>query len=144
MRCWNRAITTSIMLLASACGSASSQQPDSSNPAHCVAAFAYGRGLALGGKRRDLDLAVQSTARALFEGKKMKASGTFTSGRREGAAFFDTYGRNGQVMMPLLVECAKRQDADPAYRSLNQRGILMAAARKADTACQSDAKCRTQ
>jgi hypothetical protein len=123
------------------CGTASSQIPDSSKPGHCVAAFHYGRELALAGPNAKMSLAIQSTARALFEGKRMQVNGTFATGERQGAALLKAHGHDSVVMMPLLLACAKKQDADPLYRSLNDSGQLMAAARKTDPACRSDMAC---
>lgn len=134
--------STPLLLLLGACGTASAVTPNSSDPAHCVAAFSYGRTLAAGGKSPDIALSVQSTARAIFEGKKIKANGAFETGEREGTALLAQFGKDEKVMMGLLLDCAKHQDADPAYRALNESGQLMAAARKVDPACQSNAECR--
>ena len=124
-----------------ACGTASSETPNSSKPAHCIAAFNYGRQLALAGPSPKLSLAVQSTARALFVGKRLEANGTFATGEKEGAVLLKDHGHDPDIMMPLLLECSKRQDADPAYQAMNDNGQLMAAARKTDPACRSDAAC---
>lgn len=71
-------------LMLGACGAASASPPDSSKPAHCIAAFHYGRTIALRGHPADVSLAVQSTARSIYEGRKLTAEGKFSDGQREG------------------------------------------------------------
>lgn len=127
-----------------ACGVANASAPDSGNPAHCLAAFHYARTIALRGQPSDVDLAVQSTARGLYEGLKLKARGAFDGGRTEGEALLSEQAGNGKAMVSLMLDCAKRQDADAEYRKLNESGALMAAARKADPACKQDTTCRSR
>ena len=134
-------VAVSALIGLSACGTASSSPLDSFNHAHCVAAFYYGRQIALGGPKPNLELAVQSTARFLFEGKRMEADGTLQTSEMESAAVLSAHGRDTEAMTHLLLDCARRQDADPAYRALNETGQLMAAARKTDPACKSDRVC---
>lgn len=134
-------VAVSALVGLSACGTASSSPLDSSNHAHCVAAFFYARQIALGGPKPNLELAVQSTARSLFEGKRMKADGTLQASQMESAAVLSAHGRDTEAMTHLLLDCAKRQDADPAYQALDETGQLMAAARKTDPACKSDQVC---
>ena len=131
-------------LMLGACGAASASPPDSSKPAHCIAAFHYGRTIALRGQPADVSLAVQSTARSIYEGRKLKAEGQFADGQREGERLLADNAANDKVMMSLLRDCLTRQDADPAYRELNESGALMTAARKVDPACREDAACRSR
>lgn len=131
-------------LLLGACGAASASAPTSSNPAHCMAAFHYGRTIALRGQPADVSLAVQSTARSIYEGRKLKARGQFDSGRSESESLLAENAKNEKVMMSLLGDCLTQQDADPDYRALNESGALMAAARKVDPACREDAACRSR
>ncbi|MBR2174321.1 hypothetical protein [Sphingopyxis sp.] len=136
-------ITTLVLSgVVGACGTATAVTPDSTNPAHCVAAFAYGRSINAGAKVPDVALSVESTARALFEGKRMKVDGTFEAGGREGEEFYATYGKDGDAMLKLAYECGKRQDLDPNFRAMNDSGALMAAARKVDPLCQASQACR--
>ncbi len=130
------------ILMLGACGAASASPPDSSKPAHCIAAFHYGRTIALRGRPADIHLAVQSTARSLYEGRKLKAQGQLAQLQREGERLLVDNAANDKVMMALLRDCLTRQDADPDYRALNESGALMAAARKVDPACRQDADCR--
>lgn len=101
----------------------------------------YGRAVALAGPHPNLSVAVQTTARALYEGEILKKDGKLVTGEKEAAALLATHMRDTNVMMPLLLECAKRQDADPAFRALNDSGKLMAAARRTDKACSASSTC---
>ncbi len=125
-----------------ACGTATAVTPDSANPAHCIAAFAYSRTINAGAEVPDVAFSVQNTARGLFEGKKMKANGTFETGRSEGEDFYATYGKDGDAMLKLAHECATKQESDPNFRAMYDSGTLMAAARKVDPLCQADQACR--
>lgn len=131
-------------LVLGACGTASASPPSSSNPAHCIAAFHYGRTIALRAQPVEVAFAVQSTARSLYEGRKLKAGGQLENGRDEGEALLAQYAGDEKVMMGLLRDCALQQDADPEYRALNESGTLMAAARKVDPTCRDDATCRSK
>ena len=131
-------------LVLGACGAASATPPDSSKPAHCIAAFHYARTIALHGQPANVSLAVESTARSLFEGRKLKAEGQFEDGQREGERLLAENAANDKVMLSLVFGCLTRQDADPDYRALNKSGALMAAARKVDPACREDAACRSR
>lgn len=127
-----------------ACGAAGASTPTSSNPAHCVAAFSYGRTIALRAQPVEVGLAVQLTARSLYEGRKLKARGQFENGRDEGEALLAEYVSDKKAIKSLLLDCLTQQDADPEYRALNESGALMAAARKVDPACLRDATCHNR
>jgi len=129
------------VLLLGACGAATASPPNSTNPAHCMAAFSYARTIALGSRPSNFNLAVQSTARSLYEGRKLKARGLLENGREEGEALLSKYSKDEKVMMGLVLDCLKQQDADPDYIALNESGDLMAAARKVDPVCRDDATC---
>lgn len=95
------------------CGSASAVRPDSSNPAHCIAAFSDARSLQDGMKNKDISYSLQWTARGIFEGKKLEAVGGLRSGQTEGEALLAAYSKDSEVMNKLVRECASRQDTDP-------------------------------
>lgn len=135
---------SALLIPLAACGSASASTPDSTNPAHCLAAFHYARTIALKGQPADMSLAVQSTARSLYEMRRLKARGLFEDGRAEGEALLSRNAKDEKVMMGLVLDCAKQQDADPDYRALNESGNLMAAARRTDPACQQDVVCQSK
>lgn len=134
------ALLTSTLLLLAACNSAQAVTPDAANPAHCIAAFSYGRTIMLGGKTPDIAGALNSTARSLFEMKQLDRRGV-GNGKEEGAALLSIYGKDNQAMMGLLKACFEKQDADPAFQAANKSGRLMAAARKVDSACNVDPTC---
>lgn len=123
-----------------ACGSAEAITPDPANPAHCVAAFHYGRTVMLSGKKPDIKGALTSTARSLFEMKRLQESGD-VGGNEVGTALLSEYAKNDDVMMKLLKGCFEKQDSDPAFQAANSSGTLMATARKVDPVCKSDAAC---
>jgi hypothetical protein len=106
-----------------------------------VAALTYGRQLAVGGPTPSLRLAVESTGRGIYEGKRMQADGGLKKGKQESAALLRAYGGDSKIMMALLKGCMDTEDADPTFRSLNDSGALMAAARKADPLCRATAAC---
>lgn len=109
-----------------------------------MAAFSYGRTIALSGRPSDVSLAVQSTARSIYESRKLKARGQYDSGQKDGEVLLAEHGKDDAVMMKLVRDCLTQQDADPEYRALNESGALMAGARKVDPACREDAICRSK
>jgi hypothetical protein len=125
-----------------ACDAAHAVTPDPGNSAHCIAAFGYGRTIMLSGHQPDIPGALNSTARSLFEMKRLEESGGVSRGEEEGAALLRQLAADGDSMMKLLKDCLEKQDADPAFRAANSSGVLMAAARKVDPVCRDDAACR--
>ena len=124
----------------SACGAADALSPDPKNPAHCVAAFHYGRELMLTGNSPNYKVAIGTTGRALYERKQM-AAGEVPAGENVGADLLSKYGKNVEVMQNLLLECRTKQNSDPSFQAADKSGEIMAAARKIDPICKSDKDC---
>lgn len=141
MRDFGTLSLTALGTLLCTCGEAPSPTPDSSNPGQCIGAFHYARELALSEPNPDLALAVHSTGRALFEGKRMEVSGFIEEGQSESAAFLEAYSGGSDVLWDLVKGCTERQDSDPVFRSWLDSGKLTAAARKADPACRAEPAC---
>jgi hypothetical protein len=128
------------LVAVTACAKAEVGKANSSNPAHCIAAFNWGRSLELRAEP-NIHGALGSTAREVYYALKLKNAGVRDGGQAESTAFTMQYGANRDVMLSLLKDCAYKQDADPAYKAMNDDGRLMAMARKADPICKADAEC---
>ena len=100
--------------LLTACGSAHGSQPDSSNPAHCIAALNYGNyWLAKGGKR---EMVTRGNARILFELEKLKRSGrSFEDAKVESARVTKSYANDPDRMDALLRNCLAGEIADAEF-----------------------------
>jgi hypothetical protein len=101
-------------LAVSACSAAHSATPDSSNPAHCIAAFNYG---AYWLKVARDDRGVRHMyIRGAFEMEKWKAGGhSAEEALVEGKAITERYVRDRDAMMRLLERCGEAQDVDPKF-----------------------------
>ncbi|VWX53264.1 hypothetical protein [Novosphingobium sp. 9U] len=128
-----------MLTLLGACGSASAVTPDSSNHAHCMAALSVARQIAV--DDRNPKLALQTTARSIYEGRQLKKAGSFDSAQAEAASFLKKVGGDWKVLGPLLT-CGERQDAESEFQRLNESGHLMAAAMAVEPMCQNTASCR--
>ena len=115
------------------------ENPDSSNPSHCIAAFSYAREFSVNHPEPDMSLIVQLTARTLFEAKSTSASPVFETRNDQFARLSD---EQEEEVDRLLFECFAKQDADPKFREANRSGELMRAARKADPVCRAESRCR--
>lgn len=132
--------SSAALAILSACGSTSAANPDPKNPAHCVAAFHYGRELMLTGDNPDYKVAIGMSGRALFEMKRIPASELQTS-REVGGDILQNYEKNTDVMNKLLLDCRANQNADPSFQAADKSGAIMAAARKIDPICKNDQAC---
>ncbi|MBF7011478.1 hypothetical protein QUC32_17590 [Novosphingobium resinovorum] len=121
------------------CGSAATAETLPSS--HCMAVFSAFRELALRAKPQDLRLALNMTARGIYEAKKVKDAGNIASSKQEGEAFFKDHENDWDLLKKVHDQCSTRQDNDPKFKALNESGELMKLARK-DPACQSDTSCR--
>lgn len=135
------AVAALITVALPACGSARAEKPDSQNPAHCFAAFQYGRAIMLGHEKPEVYGAIVSTARAMYEMRQIKGSEAQRLGKSTGEALLSDYADQPDTLEQLLRDCYKKQDADPAFKALDRSGALMAAARKVDPICKEDAAC---
>lgn len=129
-----------LMVSNSTCSQADSILPNSSNPAHCLAAYNAYRQVALNSKPPLVSLAVQMTARGIFEGNKLKSAGTFESSKSESEKLLNKYASNWGEINKLAGECMKNQDNDKIFKS-HELSILKMA-RKVDPACSLDEKCK--
>lgn len=132
--------SSAALAILSACSSTSAANPDPKNPAHCVAAFHYGRELMLTGSNPDYKVAIGMTGRALFEMKRLPASELPVS-KEIGADLLKRYENNIDVMQKLLLDCRANQNSDPSFQAADKRGAIMAAARKIDPICKRDRAC---
>lgn len=123
-----------------ACTKAQVGKPDSSNPAHCIAAFNWGRSLELRGQP-NMHGALSSTAREVYYALALKKAGVHDGGQAAATAFTLKYGADRGVMMSLLKDCGYKQDADPVFATMNNDGRLMTMARRTDPICKADAEC---
>lgn len=134
-------ISLTMLILVGACGSASALTPDSSNHAHCMAALSIARQIAVDDKNPKL--ALQTTARSIYEGRQLKKTGAIDLGQAEAAAFLKQVNGDWKVLGPLLESCGERQDAETEFQALNNSGELMKAAMAVEPMCQNTASCRT-
>lgn len=128
------------LTILSACGSTSAANPDPKNPAHCVAAFHYGRELMLTGANPNYNGAIGMSGRMLFEMKRMAAS-ELPEAKEVGSDFLAKHANNINVMQKLLLDCRANQNADPSFQAADKSGAIMAAARKIDPICKDDEAC---
>ena len=100
-----------------ACAACSEQQKtalDASNPIHCMAAFNVAA--VIGRQAGNSKLQVESIARALFESEKLGSRRAAADVKTETAKLAqDRLAPDGDAAQSLAVECAKKQDADPAF-----------------------------
>jgi hypothetical protein len=122
------------------CGRADVGKPDSSNPAHCIAALNWGRNLELRGQP-NMHGALSLTAREVFEIGKLEKAGVQDKGQSAATAFTLKYGKDSSIMQPLVVACMKREDQEPSFKAMSDSGQLMEIARKVDPICKADAEC---
>lgn len=132
--------SSAALAILSACSSTSAANPDPKNPAHCVAAFHYGRELMLTGNNPDYKVAIGMTGRALFEMNRLPSS-ELTTSKEIGADLLKKYENNTDVMQKLLLDCRANQNADPSFQAADKSGAIMAAARKIDPICKDDRAC---
>jgi hypothetical protein len=103
------------LLALASCNRAGAVQPDSSNPAHCIAAFHYGAYWFKVGNRPDK--VTDMVARGMFEMQKIKSSGGSASAAlAEGKALTRLYAADSKKMDALFTACGLAQDADPRFR----------------------------
>jgi hypothetical protein len=100
-----------------ACAKASAAEPDSNNPAHCIAAMNFSSyWLAKGNKYPDK--VVEVRARSLFEVQKIKSAGrSLATAHAESAALTKAYGNNLEAMNALFLDCGLAQDRDPRFKA---------------------------
>lgn len=109
------------------CSKAFAAQPDSRNPAHCIAAMNFSA-YWLGRGNKYPDQVAEVRARWLFEGQKIKASGrSVDAAKAESAALTRAYGNNLEKMNALGAACAKAEDQDPRFQA--EKATLIATVR---------------
>ncbi len=99
---------------------ACTQQPavalDASNPIHCMAAFNVTA--VIGKQAGNSKLQLESIARALFESEKLGSRRAIDDAKLETMKLAqDRLAQDGDATQSLAVECAKKQDADPAFEA---------------------------
>ena len=100
------------------CGEARAAEPDSNNPAHCIAAFTYQSVLwkKVGNHPEQVQ---EGLARSLFESRKWTNSGRSQSERRAVMmAMLKAYGNNPEAMNALAARCLAAEDTDPCFREM--------------------------
>jgi hypothetical protein len=109
--------TSLICVSVAGCGSAAAVQPDSSNPAHCIAAMNFSA-YWLGKGNKFPAKVVNVRARGLFEAQKIKASGgSLDDAKGEAVALTKAYGKDLDKMDDLFLACAQAEDRDPAFQA---------------------------
>jgi hypothetical protein len=102
----------------SGCGKAAAAVPDSRNPAHCIAAYAYGEY-----KFKSVNNTKELTelmARSAFELRKAVASGKSQSDVISEAHSFTTSfisEKNKDKIGDLFIACGHAEDNDPRFRA---------------------------
>ena len=113
-----RLILACCYLMVAACGRASAQDADSSNPAHCYAAMNFAKWTFEQGRPRR-DMADQMLARAAFEMWKVTSSGgSLKSAQAEAVELTRRKGAALKDWDALLSRCLSAQDSDPRLRAL--------------------------
>ncbi len=141
-RTFAQGVALTMWLTVSGCSPASAIAPDSGNPAHCIAVYSVIRREVLSLKPPKVVLALQLTARSIFEGKKLKEAGTLDEGADVGERLLKDLLKDSEAVDELARQCMVGEDANPAYRVLNDSGQLMKAAKIADPACQAEPECK--
>lgn len=103
-----------LVICLAACSSPSSVEPNSKNPAHCVAAFNYAA-YWFGQGKKDERRITQMKVRAFFELDKIKSSGDLAIAKQQSTALTKRYGRNLKVMTNLLGDCIRIQNEDSNF-----------------------------
>ena len=99
-----------------ACGRAEALQPDSHNPAHCIAAFNYGAYWFKVGNRPDKATAM--LVRGAYEMNKVKVAGRAPGeALAEAKALTQAYVRDEKAMDTLFQACEAAQNSDPRFRA---------------------------
>jgi len=106
------------------CSPASASEPDSHNPAHCIAAFNYANHwLQMGHKT---DLVRQGMARSLFEAQKLRSSGrSLAAAHAESAAVTKAYGNDSEKMFALAQGCIDAESADKQFNAEYQHLLAL-------------------
>lgn len=98
------------------CGAAAATAPDRDKPGHCVAAFNYAAYWFAQGKVNERNVRV-SKARGLFELDNLKRAGSFDEGMEDASTLSKEYGSDRDRMNKLVLDCASKQDTDPAFKA---------------------------
>jgi hypothetical protein len=99
------------------CAKASAAEPDSRNPAHCIAAMNFSA-FWLGKNNKYPEKVTEVRARALFEAQKIKASGgSMEAAKAESDALTRAFGNDLEKMNALSLACGVAQDRDPRFKA---------------------------
>jgi hypothetical protein len=113
-----------------ACAPAAAAAPDSTDPAHCIAAFNYAAFWLKQNERAGPERVTDMVARAIYELDKIKAAGGSVADAHErGRALTVRYAADPKAMDALFLACGRAQDGDPRFRE--RRPALIEAARAA-------------
>ena len=114
-------------VLLAACGKASAVTLDSSNPAHCIAAFEIG--VVAARQSKDLDWAAKERARSLYEAGKLD-KGNEAKVKEEIETVIKQIKDDVGAMSQVYEPCTERQNGDPAF--VSQSAGLLALAKLMD------------
>jgi hypothetical protein len=127
---WAVAVAIGSMLV-SACGKAQAIAPDSTNPAHCIAAFhwgAYWFSVTTPKHTPNREKIAEMVAHARYELNKIKASGaSVEAAKKQGEELTKAYAKEGKKLDELMLDCSIAQANDPEFRK--QWQSLLASAR---------------
>ena len=118
------------ILLLSACGGAIAERADRNNPAHCLAAYNHAHLIYRRGPNPNKAAALDIGARTAFESLKLDKNGNYPVALSEAGEFAREHRTDQAMMMGLLAECERDQDANPDYQIALKDGSLLALARK--------------
>lgn len=101
----------------SSCGPAQAISPDSTKPAHCVAAQNIWMGIfERGGEHHQ---ALSMKARILWELDKIKAAGQVSSAHEESRVLTKQLLEDSKAADALAKACSLAEEADPAFEKAN-------------------------
>jgi hypothetical protein len=111
-------VITGACLFLTGCGSAAASEPDSRNPAHCIAAL----NMAAAWNENDKssphpEWTEQYRAAMVYEMEKLKKSGrSVEDAKAEGVAFTKAYWKDSR-MPSFVLECVRAQARDPNFKA---------------------------
>ncbi|GAA3901918.1 hypothetical protein GCM10022276_20820 [Sphingomonas limnosediminicola] len=113
-------IVIAVLVTAAGCNNARAASPDSSNPAHCIAAMNF-EAYWLSKNPKHADSLAEVRARSLFEAQKIKASGaSLKAAAAEGAALTKAYANDADKMNALALACLRAEDSDARFQQEKQ------------------------
>ena len=106
-------VITGACLFLTGCGSAAASEPDSRNPAHCIAPGDEIARL----ERPHPEWTEQYRAAMVYEMEKLKKSGrSVEDAKAEGVAFTKAYWKDSR-MPSFVLECVRAQARDPNFKA---------------------------